>query len=65
MITEEIISNYNNKLDLLYLLGADELNLEKNDDCFVIYQGHHGDIGAQIADLVFQQQLFVSKMDYI
>ena len=62
MITEEIISNYsNNKLDLLYLLGADELNLEKNDDCFVIYQGHHGDIGAQIADIVFPAAAFCEQ----
>jgi len=62
MITEEIISSYNNKkLDLLYLLGADELNLEKNDDCFVIYQGHHGDIGAQIADLVFPAAAFCEQ----
>ena len=62
MITEEIISNYNNnKLDLLYLLGADELNIEKNDDCFVIYQGHHGDIGAQIADLVFPAAAFCEQ----
>ena len=62
MITEEIISNYNNnKLDLLYLLGADELNLEMNDDCFVIYQGHHGDIGAQIADLVFPAAAFCEQ----
>ena len=59
MITEEIISSYNNKkLELLYLLGADELNLEKNNDCFVIYQGHHGDAGAQIADLVFPAAAF-------
>ncbi len=62
MITEEIISNYNNKkLDLLYLLGADELNLKKNDDCFVIYQGHHGDTGAQIADLVFPSTAFCEQ----
>ena len=62
MITDEILSNYNNKkLDLLYLLGADELNLEKNDDCFVIYQGHHGDIGAQIADLVFPAAAFCEQ----
>jgi len=62
MITEEIISNYNNKkLDLLYLLGADELNLKKNDDCFVIYQGHHGDTGAQIADLVFPSAAFCEQ----
>ena len=62
MITEEIISNYNNnKLDLLYLLGADELNLEKNDDCFIIYQGHHGDFGAQIADLVFPAAAFCEQ----
>ena len=62
MITEEIVSNYNNNdLDVLYLLGVDELNLEKNDNCFVIYQGHHGDKGAQIADLVFPAAAFCEQ----
>jgi len=35
------------------LLGADDVRPEDiSSDAFVIYQGHHGDIGAQIADLV-------------
>ena len=62
MATEEIITSYNNKnLDILYLLGADELNIDRNDDCFVIYQGHHGDKGAQIADLVFPAAAFCEQ----
>lgn len=40
---------------LLWLLGADDTDLQRSDlheDCFVIYQGHHGDAGAAMADLV-------------
>ncbi|KAK8191144.1 uncharacterized protein BKA78DRAFT_352563 [Phyllosticta capitalensis] len=37
----------------VWLLGADEIN-EKDipKDAFVVYQGHHGDKGAQLADVV-------------
>ncbi|CAM6002044.1 unnamed protein product [Sphagnum balticum] len=43
---------------LLYLCGADELsqlNREQltKDGTFVVYQGHHGDAGAELADVVF------------
>ena len=40
------------KLDLLWLLGADEIDFEPFASSFVVYQGHHGDAGAHHADLV-------------
>lgn len=49
---------------LLYLLGADEGAITKEDlpaDCFVIYQGHHGDRGAQMADVVLPGAAYTEK----
>ena len=40
-----------NKFKLIYLLGQDELNFNKKDE-FIIYQGSHGDKGAEIADII-------------
>ena len=40
-------------LKVVYLLGADDVAAPKG--AFVIYQGHHGDAGAQAADLVLPQ----------
>jgi NADH-quinone oxidoreductase subunit G len=39
-------------VEVLYLLGADELDLSNTGAAFVIYQGHHGDRGAAGADVV-------------
>ena len=39
------------KLDLVYLLGQDNLDFVKKDE-FIIYQGSHGDKGAEIADII-------------
>ena len=46
---------------LLYLLGADELALERTDGCFVVYQGHHGDAGARIADVILPGAAYTEK----
>ena len=42
---------YNNEFKLLYLLGSDNLEIKKNNE-FIIYQGSHGDRGADIADII-------------
>ncbi|KAF8468332.1 hypothetical protein BDZ91DRAFT_848152 [Kalaharituber pfeilii] len=47
---------------ILYLLGADEIvpsDIPK--DAFVIYQGHHGDVGAQYADVVLPGAAYTEK----
>lgn len=49
---------------LLYLLGADETKLTKSDfdpETFIIYQGHHGDAGAEIADLILPGAVYTEK----
>lgn len=49
---------------VLFMLGADEGVLTRDDlpkDCFIIYQGHHGDKGAAIADVVFPGAAYTEK----
>lgn len=51
-------------LKVLFLLGADEKVFEKTEipkDCFIIYQGHHGDYGACIADAVLPGAAYTEK----
>jgi NADH-quinone oxidoreductase subunit G len=50
--SNELIKELNeNKFEIIYLLGQDNLNFNKKDE-FVIYQGSHGDKGAEIADII-------------
>ena len=50
--TNEIFQKLNqNKFKLIYLLGKDNLDFNKKDE-FIIYQGSHGDKGAEIADII-------------
>lgn len=46
-------------LDVLFLLGADELEVESGP--FVIYQGSHGDRGAHRADVIFPGVAYTEK----
>jgi NADH-quinone oxidoreductase subunit G len=49
------------KLDVLYLLGADEIELPAAGKSFVIYQGHHGDRGAHRADVILPGAAYTEK----
>ena len=52
------------KPDVLFLLGADGGVVTKADlaaDCFVVYQGHHGDKGAELADLILPGAAYTEK----
>ena len=40
-----------NKFEIVYLVGQDNLEFNKKDE-FIIYQGSHGDKGAEIADII-------------
>ncbi len=40
-----------NKFEIVYLIGQDNLEFDKKDE-FIIYQGSHGDKGAEIADII-------------
>ena len=49
------------KLDLVWLLGADEADLPRLKNAFIVYQGHHGDAGAHHADLVLPGAAYTEK----
>jgi NADH-quinone oxidoreductase, chain G len=48
-------------LDVVYLLGADEVDTAKLGKAFVIYQGHHGDKGAHRADVILPGAAYTEK----
>ena len=48
-------------LDAVYLLGADECDFSKLGSAFVIYQGSHGDRGAQRADVILPGAAYTEK----
>jgi NADH-quinone oxidoreductase subunit G len=48
-------------IDILYLLAADELDMNRLNNPFVIYQGHHGDAGAHHADVVLPGCAYTEK----
>ncbi len=49
------------ELDFIYLLGADEIDTKVLGEAFVVYQGHHGDSGAQRADVVLPGAAYTEK----
>jgi len=48
-------------IDVVYLLGADEIDNTKFGKAFVIYQGHHGDAGAHRADVILPGAAYTEK----
>jgi len=51
----------NGQMHVIWLLGADEANLSRIDNAFVIYQGHHGDVGAERADVILPGAAYTEK----
>ena len=51
------------RFDVVYLLGQDNLNFSKKDE-FVIYQGSHGDKGAEIADIILPGATYTEQNGY-
>ena len=49
-----------NKFEIVYLLGQDNLDFIKKNE-FVIYQGSHGDKGAEIADIILPGAAFTEQ----
>ena len=48
-------------IEVVYLLGADEVDMQDLGDAFVIYQGHHGDAGAHRADVILPGAAYTEK----
>ena len=53
----------NHKFDVVYLIGQDNLNFDKKDE-FIIYQGSHGDKGAEIADIILPGSAYTEQNGY-
>jgi len=49
------------EVEVVYLLGADEIDTSSLGDAFVIYQGHHGDAGAHRADVILPGAAYTEK----
>jgi NADH-quinone oxidoreductase subunit G len=49
------------EIDVVFLLGADEIDTSRLGDAFVIYQGHHGDRGAAPADVILPGAAYTEK----
>jgi len=50
----------NDEFKFLYLLGADDFNFNKEKK-FIVYQGSHGDKGAEIADIILPGSAYTEK----
>ncbi|MTJ84123.1 MAG: NADH-quinone oxidoreductase subunit G [Telmatospirillum sp.] len=48
-------------IEVVYLLGADEIDMSRLGNAFVIYQGHHGDAGAHRADVILPGAAYTEK----
>ena len=49
-----------NKFELIYLVGQDNLDFDKKNE-FIIYQGSHGDKGAEIADIILPGSAYTEQ----
>jgi NADH-quinone oxidoreductase subunit G len=49
------------EIGAVYLLAADEIDMERLGKAFVIYQGHHGDAGAHRADVILPGAAYTEK----
>lgn len=49
------------RIKVLYLLGADEIDITSLKNTFIIYQGHHGDRSARYADVILPGAAYTEK----
>lgn len=60
----EAVRTSEQPVKLLYMLGADDGVITRQDlakDAFVVYQGHHGTIGAEMADVILPGAAYTEK----
>ncbi|MBC7102646.1 MAG: NADH-quinone oxidoreductase subunit G, partial [Parvibaculum sp.] len=51
----------NGEIEVVHLLGADEIDMNRLGKAFVIYQGTHGDAGAHRADVILPGAAYTEK----
>ena len=58
---EELLKNLKeNKFEIVFLIGQDNIDFKKKDE-FVIYQGSHGDKGAELADIILPGSAYTEQ----
>ena len=62
--TNEVLKDLeNNKFEIVFLLGQDDLKFKKKNE-FIIYQGSHGDKGADMADIILPGAAYTEQNGY-
>ena len=62
--TNEILNDLeNHKFEIVFLLGQDDLKFKKKNE-FIIYQGSHGDKGAEMADVILPGAAYTEQNGY-
>ncbi|MDA9646297.1 NADH-quinone oxidoreductase subunit NuoG [Candidatus Pelagibacter sp.] len=62
--SNEVLKDLENHMfEIVYLLGVDNLKFKKKDE-FIIYQGSHGDKGAEIADIILPGAAYTEQNGY-
>ncbi len=62
--SNEVLDNLiNHKYKLVFLLGQDSLKFKKENE-FIVYQGSHGDKGAEIADIILPGAAYTEQDGY-
>ncbi len=62
--SNEVLKNLeDHKFEIVYLLGQDNLKFEKQNE-FIIYQGSHGDKGAEMADIILPGSAYTEQNGY-
>jgi NADH-quinone oxidoreductase subunit G len=62
--SNEVLKDLENHMfEIVYLLGVDNIKFEKKNE-FVIYQGSHGDKGAEIADIILPGAAYTEQNGY-
>ena len=59
--TQMLEASKKGDMQLLYLLGGDELDISASGNAFIVYQGHHGDKGAARADVILPSAAYTEK----
>ena len=62
--SNEVLKNLeDHNFEIVYLLGQDKLDFKKENE-FIIYQGSHGDKGAEIADIILPGAAYTEQNGY-
>jgi len=59
--TEIINSAHKGKIKFVWLLNTDDCDLDAFSNSFIVYQGHHGDKAAEIADVILPGRAYTEK----